>query len=317
MGLLPLVATLLAASSPQVVLFPGLGSTVQVTLSGRVLKHSPGDGSTTFSRNLHRLAVSSWPDAPVEVRFAGLTRSTRADAEGDFEVTFTPAEGQRFAVGLAPAEASAPGAEVGRALTRVLADDAPFVVISDFDDTLAVTQVVKKAGLVRAALGEDERDQPVVEGMPAFYGCLESGQAAAPGFVLVSGSPIQYAGRVRGFLEKHRFPPFALMLRELGPSTMKDYKQPLIRALMKRVSTPVVLIGDSGEHDPEVYRQMRQEFPGRVKAIFIRDAGHAEDPRRFEGMTLFTAPVQAAREAARQGLLPAACVDEAFAQEKQ
>ena len=34
---------------------------------------------------------------------------------------------------------------------------------------------------------------------------------------------------------------------------------------------PLLLIGDSGQHDPEVYRALARERPDRVRAIFIRD----------------------------------------------
>ncbi|MDQ2671444.1 MAG: DUF2183 domain-containing protein, partial [Actinomycetota bacterium] len=34
---------------------------------------------------------------------------------------------------------------------------------------------------------------------------------------------------------------------------------------------PFVLIGDSGEEDPEIYLQAVREHPGRVIAVYIRD----------------------------------------------
>jgi uncharacterized protein DUF2183 len=74
-----------------------------------------------------------------------------------------------------------------------------------------------------------------------------------------------------------------------------------------------VLVGDSGERDPEIYAALRAEFPGRVAAIFIRDAGRAEDPRRFERMFLFKEPEAAAREAAAVGVADLACVERAYA----
>jgi phosphatidate phosphatase APP1 len=74
----------------------------------------------------------------------------------------------------------------------------------------------------------------------------------------------------------------------------------------------VVLVGDSGEKDPEVYEQIREEFPGRVKAIYIRDAGHAEDKERFTDMVLFREAREAAAHAVKSGLADAACVAEAF-----
>jgi phosphatidate phosphatase APP1 len=37
-----------------------------------------------------------------------------------------------------------------------------------------------------------------------------------------------------------------------------------------------VLIGDSGERDPEIYRQVVQEYPGRIRTIYIRDVTTVE-----------------------------------------
>jgi hypothetical protein len=43
---------------------------------------------------------------------------------------------------------------------------------------------------------------------------------------------------------------------------------------------PFVLIGDSGQHDPEIYRQIVAEHPGRVLAVYIRNV--SRDPKRIE-----------------------------------
>ena len=41
---------------------------------------------------------------------------------------------------------------------------------------------------------------------------------------------------------------------------------------------PCILIGDSGEQDPEIYSEVVKDFPNRVEAIYIRDAsGNARD----------------------------------------
>lgn len=34
-----------------------------------------------------------------------------------------------------------------------------------------------------------------------------------------------------------------------------------------------LLIGDSGQHDPELYAEVIQDFPGRVEAVYIRRVG--------------------------------------------
>lgn len=305
-----LIVPALALAAPVVLLFPAVGTTTQVTLSGRVLKNGPGQGSSTLSKNLRRLTTSNWEGAEVDVRFQGQQAVVKSGHDGNFEATFTASK-TPFPTGLWTAEAGVKGAEPGRATVDVMAPDAPFFVISDFDDTLAVSNVLERGKFVENVLVKDELTQPVVEGMAGFYACLRD-KPSKPVFALVSGSPVQYVARVSRFLQRHDFPVFGLYLRDLGPSTLSDYKQPVIRALLKAVPGPVVLVGDSGEKDPEVYAQLRAEFPERVKAIFIRDAGRAEDAARFTGMTLFGHPREAAQVAAAQGLLEPKCARALF-----
>lgn len=296
-----------AFAQPVVLLFPAVGTTARVTLSGRVLKNGPSGGSSTLSRNLRRLTTSNWEGAEVDVRFHQQQAVVRSGHDGNFAVTFSAA-GHPFPQGLQTAEAAVKGAEPGRATVDVMDAQAPFFVVSDFDDTLAVTNVTERRRFVENVLAKDELTQAVVPGMAAFYACLRD-RPHKPVFALVSGSPVQYTARISRFLQLHDFPVFGLYLRDLGPSTLSDYKQPVIRSLLEAVPGPVVLVGDSGEKDPEVYAQLRAEFPERVKAIFIRKAGRAEDPSRFEGMTLFDDPKQAASRAVAQGLIEARCAE--------
>jgi phosphatidate phosphatase APP1 len=311
--LVAVVGPLSAWADARVLLFPSVGTTTRVTVAGRVLKHASTGGTSPLSRNVRRLATSNWEGAAVEVRYAGKAVQVTSGHDGNFEATFEVKEKEKpFEVGIGSAQASATGAEPARALVDVIDPKAPFFVISDFDDTVAVTEVLDKKKLLEHSLLNDELSQPVVEGMPQFYDCLQADRAARPVFALVSGSPVQYVGRIDTFLKRHRFPNFGLYLRDLGPNTLSDYKQPIIRALLKAVPQKVVLVGDSGEHDPEVYAQMRTEFPDRVLAVYIRNAGHADDPARFKDMLLFKEPLEAARDAVGKHLADGHCVEAAF-----
>ena len=56
-----------------------------------------------------------------------------------------------------------------------------------------------------------------------------------------------------------------------------------IQSLLKGLpDQKFVLIGDSGEKDPEIYRRICRRFPGRVSGLFIRDLPH----RRLTGERL-------------------------------
>lgn len=296
----------------RVELFPAVGTPTEVTVTGRVVKSSaPASHGAALERNLQRLAARSWKGARVEVRWAGQVMTVDSGEHGRFSATFRAGE-VPFPVGPQPAEASLAGAETGTATVNVIAAEAPFLVVSDFDDTVAVTHVREPGKLLKTTLLQDETSQELVAGMPQFYRCLQEVSPASPGFALVSGSPTQYVGRVDAFLRRHDFPPVGLYLRSLGPSTLSNYKQPLIRALLERVPNRVVLVGDSGEKDPEVYAQLRGEYGERVLAIYIRDAGNTQDRARFKDMVLFDSPAQAARDAARRGLASTSCVEQAF-----
>jgi phosphatidate phosphatase APP1 len=305
-----LLASSVALAGPAVILTPVIGRSDSVVLQGRVLKEAPSKGSSVLSRNLRRLTAPNWEGAKVEVSFLGATTTVTSGDDGAFEVTLQPKDGASFPTGFYLAEAKVAGASA-RARVEVVADSAPFLVISDFDDTLAVSQVIKPAKLLENALLKDSDSQQVVPGMAAFYGCLKA--PAAPAFALVSGSPVQFGSRVSDFLGRHGFPAFGVYLRDLGPSTLSNYKQPIIRRLLRQFPQPVVLVGDSGEKDPEIYAQIRAEFPGRVKAIYIRDAGRAADTSRFTDMVLFQEASAAAEHAAKNGLADATCVARAFA----
>ncbi|MBZ4419493.1 App1 family protein [Myxococcus sp. RHST-1-4] len=310
LALLLLLTTSAALAEPAVLLAPALGRPDGVLLQGRVLKEAPSGGSTALTRNVRRLTASNWEGARVEVSFQGVSVSVKSGHDGNFEVNLRPPEGQRFPAGASEAEAKVEGVRA-RAPVEVIPDSAPLLVVSDFDDTVAVTNVTSPVKLVESALLKDGDTQAVVPGMAAFYGCLR--KPTSPAFALVSGSPVQYLPRIRTFLERHGFPAgFGLYLRDIGPGTLAGYKQPAIRRLLQQFPQPVVLVGDSGEKDPEVYAQIRDEFPGRVKAIYIRDAGRTEDPARFQGMVLFKDPGDAAAHAAAEGLADTACVAAAF-----
>ncbi len=300
-----------AWSAPSVLLFPTLGRPDSVTLQGRVLSEAP-HGSTALSRNLRRLATTNVEGARVELSFQGMSAQVTSGHDGNFQVTLAAPPDKPFPAGSHEVLARVSEA-TAQARVEIISDAAPFLVVSDFDDTLAISEVTQPGKLVTNALLRDADTQPVVTGMAGFYGCLGPEAAPAPAFALVSGSPVQFAPRVSAFLSRHGFPPgFGLYLRDMGPGTLSHYKQPLIRALLQRFPHPVVLVGDSGEKDPEVYAQIRDEFPGRVRAIYIRDAGHSENAARFQGMMLFKDPGLAAGHAASQGFARSACVSARF-----
>jgi phosphatidate phosphatase APP1 len=298
--LLAAVVPALSLARPAIVLSPAHAREGQVRAVGRVYKEAPTRGSSVLARNLRRLTASPWPQAPVELRYGSAVVKLQAGIDGSFEALLpASAEGEHL-------EARVPGGLARQPVVR-LAQAARLLVISDFDDTLADVGVTSAPRLVRSALLKDADTLPVVPGMSPLLRCLVTQQSPDAALAVVSGSPVEYAERIDAFLRHHRFPHAEHRLRKLGPKTMRGYKEPAIRALLADHEGQVVLVGDSGEKDPEVYAKIRAEFPGRVARIYIRDVGRSERAERFEGMVLFQDAGQAAMDAEARGLIPAGC----------
>jgi hypothetical protein len=149
-------------------------------------------------------------------------------------------------------------------------------IVSDIDDTIKISHVRE-----RAALMENTFLKPfvAVPGMAAWYRELAR---TAPGaaFHYLSASPMQLYPALQAFLDDEEFPAGSMHLREstswrtavAGKETSIAHKTGALERLF--ASYPkrrFILIGDSGEHDPEIYADMARRHPERIEAIHIRD----------------------------------------------
>jgi phosphatidate phosphatase APP1 len=155
-------------------------------------------------------------------------------------------------------------------------------VISDIDDTIKVTVVLDRKEMLRNTF---LRPFQAVPGMASAY---ERWAAQGAVFHYVSGSPWQLYPHLVKFMDDAGFPAGAYHLRSIGlfkrpaeDATVKDmptYKLPAIeRVLVMHPRRSFVLVGDSGEYDPEIYGEIARRYPTRIRRIFIRRAPHADE----------------------------------------
>jgi phosphatidate phosphatase APP1 len=150
---------------------------------------------------------------------------------------------------------------------------------------------------------EDAQSRVAFPGVAALYRALHtgvSGREANP-ILYVSRAPWGLYSILDEFFDLHGIPVGpVLFLREWGvswksplPRKAEDHKQDLIRNMLSLYGDlPFILIGDSGQHDPEVYRQIVEEHPGRVLAVYIRNV--SREARRIEEIEGLAAAVAAA-----------------------
>ena len=165
-------------------------------------------------------------------------------------------------------------------------------VISDIDDTIRVSHVRQKGALLRGTFLEPFR---AVDGMADVF--RDWSQCGAQ-FHYLSATPWQLYMPIAAFVDAHGFPKGTFHLRDFRwkdrtifnvLASPDRYKlrtiEPLVRQLPQR---RFVLVGDSGQHDPEVFGELARRYPRQVQRIFIRDVGRSTPSRyrtAFAGLT--------------------------------
>lgn len=295
-------------------IFPAVGTPEgDCVVRGRAFRVDPDGGGPALLRNARALlGAKEAPEAELILTLLGRTLAVKCDGEGFFALElsgkYRPLPLGRHDIGACVAGHES---ETGRgSLTIVPA--AGISVVSDFDDTIAQTHVTNRQRMVSTALFRDAHDHPVVPGMAALYRGLA--RAAGAAFHYISGTPVGFFTRTQRFLEYHGFPAGAIVLRhyETEPLEPFAFKLPRVEAVARALpGHRLILVGDAGEKDPEVYAELRARFRDRVAAVWIRQVGkEPSDAARFRDAFLFERAADAAREGARLGLLDAAAVDE-------
>ena len=192
----------------------------------------------------------------------------------------------------------------GTGKVQLIAPDG-ISVISDIDDTIKVTEI--PAGPEIVVANTFLRDYRVAQEMVTRY--REWSEAA---FHYVSGGPWQMYDPLSEFLidGEAGFPegsfhmqnaPTNLFSRDSWKSLTNivtnskhtyEHKVTQITLLMERFPRrQFILVGDSGEKDPEVYRAIRETFPQQVRDIWIRDVVNDRElnPDRLSTMNVIPA----------------------------
>ena len=177
-------------------------------------------------------------------------------------------------------------------------------VISDIDDTIKITEIPAGGRIV--VQNTFFNDYTASPGMNELY---EQWNDAT--FHYVSGAPWQLFQSLNNFLVRNvGFPEGTFHmknvrknlfnvaswrdLRQLATNELVTFDQKIDQITELFETFPgreFILVGDSGEMDPEIYSEIRERFPGQVQDIFIRDVvnDRENNPERLEGMRIIRA----------------------------
>jgi phosphatidate phosphatase APP1 len=321
--------------------YRGYGTAAQLYLKGRVLEDRgikpPGEGQPAW-QNLHhmlkRAASKEFPHARLLARFRGIEAEVEADEEGFFEVTLRLPEplaedGQWHPVELlllSPRLRGQGESLVAEGQVLVPPRTARFGVISDIDDTVVQTNVTDMLQAARTIMLGSARTRLPFPGVATFYRALHAGLPGQPGNPLffVSNGPWNLYDLLLEFMNLQGIPAAPIMLQDWGvsrqellPFESRGHKLAQIRPILETYPhLPFILVGDSGEEDPEIYAQAVAENRGRILAVYIRNVVPTADPTVIAslaeqvskaGSTLLLAPdtLGMAQHAAGQGWIAA------------
>jgi phosphatidate phosphatase APP1 len=318
------VRNLLGRIRDPIIILPylGLGTPQQLRLCGRVLQDEgfrPTNDAERRWRNfvafVKRMESDEVPGVRLRASFQNTTTEAVTDRQGYFSIEL---KASSLNAGWHDIQLELVRDPQVRATGRVLVPprEAKFGVVSDIDDTIVYSQVIRKWRMILALAFSNARTRKPFKGVGAFYRALHGG--LNPVFY-VSKSPWNLYVPLVEYIEVQGLPTGPLLLRDFGPRMKKNHKAEAIKSILQTYpKLPFILIGDSGEQDPEIYSDIVRRSPERIRVIYIRSVNPA--PSRLAaidrlvaqiaptGCQLVLAPDSefAAVHAAGEGLIPAA-----------
>jgi phosphatidate phosphatase APP1 len=170
-----------------------------------------------------------------------------------------------------------------------LNQDEGVSIISDIDDTVKITNYLDKKEFYKNTF---LREFKAVEGMQQLLQKCKS-QYQNCSIHYVSASPYQLFEALSSFFREEGFPEATFHLKRIrikDRSLLKffedpfEYKlqqiEPILKTFPRR---KFILIGDSGEKDPEIYKELIRKYPDQIERIWIRNVNESGQ-ERMEGV---------------------------------
>lgn len=285
----------------QVVPYNGYGNKHTLFLKGRVLEDKSNiDQSSKESlwANLtaayRRFESDEVPGLRLTAHFHGQTFDTLTDEEGYFAIDLpTPDDPDRtqlwheVSIEVPPQPMLSVTTDPVKAKVLLPSPACDFGIISDIDDTIMVTNATSLLAMAQLTFTQSPATRLPFEGVADFYQALTQGSSAStvprPIFY-VSSSPWNLYDFLIEFMQLNNIPAGPLLLRDFGMNAEQVFQSSHHKHKLAQINNVMstypdlafILIGDSGQHDPEIYAEIVTMRPEQVKAIYIRDVSQGQ-----------------------------------------
>lgn len=291
----------------QIMTYRSYGTPERLYVKGRVLVDKgitqSEEQDTTWENILNmyrRFESDEIPNARVQLTLQQQRHEITTDAEGYFVLNIEPKTPLQLddiwhEIELelieAPVKTFEPGVTES-AFVLVPPPDAEYGIISDIDDTIVRTGATNLLESGKNILLNNAHSRIPFHGVSQFYKSLQLGRNGKRNnpFFYVSSSPWNNYDLLYHFLELNEIPQGPLLLRDFGIDETKlghsdhmshKYKE-IENILITYPKLNFILIGDSGQQDANIYREVVKNYPGRIMAIYIRDVAIAKHTKKVE-----------------------------------
>lgn len=283
---------------PSIIPFAGYGGRDWVRVLGRVVLRPEGEAGAGVTGLRGWRSFTSIPvrDVEVEVSIGSETRIITTDRGGVLDVRVDA----RLAPGWQRIRLSIGSRPAVEAPIFIVDDDLEFGIVSDVDDTVMVTALPRPFLAAWNTFVLSEHARTPVAGMSVLYERLLREHPGIPVVYLSTGA-WNVVPTLTRFLSRNLYPSGVLLLTDWGPTHDRWFRSgpQHKRGNLERLAEEFpqvrwLLVGDDGQHDPELYGEFSQKHPGNVSAVAIRQltageavlaGGRAETKPEHEGDT--------------------------------
>lgn len=280
------------------------GNRDRLVLRGRVLANRPLGPATRVehvhrrvNRMVRRFLTKEVPDVTLQVEAGAATAITTTDDEGYWRVeveghglpadrtfhhvTVTPVDHRDVPVHEAPARVVVPTTRAAR------------LVVTDIDDTIMHSDAFDRVRLYRRTVMGSAWTRQAFAGTGTLFAGLQRGPS------LDQDNPVAYLSSSAwnlydfhvAFLRRSAMPDGPLFLRDMGLDEQRffggsheSHKRLHLDELLEVHDLPLVLVGDTGQRDAEIYRDVVADHPERVEAVLLRQVADDRRLREVEAM---------------------------------
>lgn len=261
--------------------YTGFGTTKQLRILARVAlrpPHRPGivKAATELMhrRGWRNFITASRVKSPAEIIIGDLKVPVVSDRGGYIDVRIRD---HGLPVGWHRVEIKGQSGSSVLAPVHVIDEHQSFGIVSDIDDTILSTWLPRPLVAAWNSFVLTEGARQAVPGMARLYQQLLARHPGAPLIFISTGAWNTYP-MVTRFLRRHGFPDGALLLTDWGPTNTgwfrsgAEHKRTCLRELARDLpNIRWLLIGDDGQHDPELYAEFATLQPQHVRARVIRE----------------------------------------------